>query len=105
MTEQTQEQQLPSPSLWAVLTDNTEELADGELGCLCTPSDESAAFRRGELTNLLGLLQNVLSTLVMTLQVMPQRRSAQAICCLSPICCCGVWTDGTTQKAQANRRA
>ena len=60
MTEESK-QQLPSVSLWHVLTDSAEEMAGGELPGYIERLNESPQFRRGELTNLLGLLQNTLA--------------------------------------------
>ena len=59
-TQATQQQQLPSPNLWTVLTQCSDEVAAGALVDYIERLDASPQFRRGELTNLLGLLQGVL---------------------------------------------
>ena len=59
--EQNQQPKLPDVSLWHVLTNNTEELAAGELVDYIGRLNESPEFRKGEILNLLALLQNVLA--------------------------------------------
>jgi hypothetical protein len=54
---------LESPSLWGALTESNEQLATGELVDFIRRLNESSAFRRGELTNLLRLLQDILKHL------------------------------------------
>ena len=47
----------PTPNLWQVLTDSTEEMAAGQLVQFASRIEESPSFRRGQLAELLGLLQ------------------------------------------------
>jgi hypothetical protein len=49
-----------TPSLWAVLTDNTELFADGQLVQFAARLEQSPAFRRGQIAALLGNLQEQL---------------------------------------------
>ncbi len=50
-------------SLWQVLTDESDELSTGELPAFIERLDESPAFRRGQVAELLGSLKQRLDSL------------------------------------------
>jgi len=53
----------PTPNLWQVLTDTSDNYAHGELVAFIISLDKSPAFRRGQVAMLLGQLQGKLSEL------------------------------------------